>query len=500
MSSVAPRMLGPYRILETLGRGGMGVVYRARDESSGTEVAIKTVLLANAGALSGIRREIRALASIHHPGIVRIVSEGTDDGLPWYAMELVAGESLRVFQGTVAGRAETYRGDAPTTAHAPAAGSAWWTEVLAPRPITDELSRRGPGSGKLDRSKLLLSPEALPEAAWGALADVLTVVRRLCAPLGYLHGEGIVHRDLKPENVLVRPDGFPVLVDFGLMSRSGAGESRELLDVAGGVSGTVAYMSPEQARGEIVDARRSLLARLHPLRARDGAAAFRRGRTAPGHPHARGGRADPGLPPVPRRPRSARGAPREAFASPRDRIGHADAVAACLEDLGASPALALGTPARPCLYRPRFAGREEPMRPIEDRCARLAARDPAAPGVVLVSGEAGAGKTRFLTELSLRAAPRCRRPRRRVRPRAALGPDARRSRRSPTVAAQEERARRPASSDGARALAAYEPLLSISPAAELPATGELLAARRASGSSPTSATSGRRSPSTARRS
>src|ERR1044071_8958310 len=92
--SAASERIGPYQILEVLGQGGMGVVYRAVDPRSAEAVALKTVRVPHAALLAGIRREIHALAGLSHPGIVRIVAEGVHRGLPWYAMELVEGLSL----------------------------------------------------------------------------------------------------------------------------------------------------------------------------------------------------------------------------------------------------------------------------------------------------------------------------------------------------------------------------------------------------------------------
>src|SRR5688572_25717204 len=89
-----PQTIGPYRLLEQLGRGGMGIVYRAQHSGGGPPVALKTVRLPNQGLLQGLRREIRALARIRHPGIVRILDEGLEQGFPWYAMELVQGAPL----------------------------------------------------------------------------------------------------------------------------------------------------------------------------------------------------------------------------------------------------------------------------------------------------------------------------------------------------------------------------------------------------------------------
>src|SRR4051794_4995585 len=90
-----PRELGGFEIIEPLGRGGMGVVYRARDPDTGRGVAIKTVATAGEGALAALRREIVALSAIHHPGVVRILAEGIAGDRPWYAMELIEGRSLR---------------------------------------------------------------------------------------------------------------------------------------------------------------------------------------------------------------------------------------------------------------------------------------------------------------------------------------------------------------------------------------------------------------------
>ena len=85
-----PLEIGPYRVLDVIGRGGMGVVYRAEEVGSGARVALKTVRLRSENLLAGIRREIRALMRVEHPGVVRVLGEGVVDGVPWYAMELVS--------------------------------------------------------------------------------------------------------------------------------------------------------------------------------------------------------------------------------------------------------------------------------------------------------------------------------------------------------------------------------------------------------------------------
>ena len=86
-----PSSLGPYELFEPLGRGGMGVVYRARHRQSGVCVALKTVHVPAEGQLQGIRREIAALARLNHPGVVRILEQGVEEGLPWYGLACAGG-------------------------------------------------------------------------------------------------------------------------------------------------------------------------------------------------------------------------------------------------------------------------------------------------------------------------------------------------------------------------------------------------------------------------
>src|ERR1041384_4242713 len=86
--------IGPYRVLYELGRGGMGVVYRAVRDDGGPEVALKMPSREMSHLFGSVRREIHALGRLRHPGVVRILDEGVEQGVPWYAMELVDGASL----------------------------------------------------------------------------------------------------------------------------------------------------------------------------------------------------------------------------------------------------------------------------------------------------------------------------------------------------------------------------------------------------------------------
>jgi len=87
------------------------------------------------------------------------------------------------------------------------------------------------------------------------LEAILLMIRRLCEPLAFLHGEGIVHRDLKPGNIIIRDNGLPVIVDFGLMSWFRGADSRETLTLERSGTGSIHYISPEQILGNRVDAR-----------------------------------------------------------------------------------------------------------------------------------------------------------------------------------------------------------------------------------------------------
>src|SRR5690242_14316664 len=91
----SPQNIGPYEVLDRIGQGGMGVVFHARHRETSRSVALKTVQVPQEVPLAAIRREIRALAELGHPGVVRILDEGLHEGRPWYAMELVVGRTLR---------------------------------------------------------------------------------------------------------------------------------------------------------------------------------------------------------------------------------------------------------------------------------------------------------------------------------------------------------------------------------------------------------------------
>jgi hypothetical protein len=190
------RQLGPYQVVELLGAGGMGEVYRAHDTRLGRDVAIKILRGASADDSRRVRRfldEARAAGALNHPNILAVYDVATDADPPHIVVELVDGESLRA---------------------------------------------------ELKRGALRL-PRLLDLAT--QIADGLTAA----------HGAQIVHRDLKPDNIMVTRAGRVRIVDFGLAKSLGVPRqgSSTSLTAPHAVIGTAAYMSPEQARGEAVDFR-----------------------------------------------------------------------------------------------------------------------------------------------------------------------------------------------------------------------------------------------------
>lgn len=381
--STQPETIGPYRILDRIGKGGMGIVYRGEHPDTGKRVAIKTLTELSESLLAGFRREIHALALINHPGIVRVLEKGVQDDGPWYAMEYIEGPTLREFvRKTVTDHMQTMpMADADTADRQTAQTGQMPNAEACPVGSEDVVHGR--------------RPEMAPEV----LSVVLGVMQSICSSLAFLHGEGIVHRDLKPDNILIQPSGQPVLVDFGVASFFAATDSREALGAIESGWGTVSYMAPEQIGGYLVDARADLYAFgciLYEL--------------ITGKPPFSGGRylaiAQAHLNQTPVRPSQlVESVPDELDTlimrllekRPRNRLGYAADIAAALARLGATPLTpAPGRKPRPYLYRPGLVGRDTVLERVQSLVGNL---DLKKGGMMLVGGESGVGKTRLVMEI-----------------------------------------------------------------------------------------------------
>jgi predicted Ser/Thr protein kinase len=199
-STLAGTMVGPYRVIEEIGRGGMGVVYAAEDTRLGRQVALKALpadYVGDHARRERLRREARSAAALAHPSIATVFALEEIDGALYIVSELVRGRTLR-----------------------------------------EEL-KQGP-----------LRPDRLR-------ATLLEVAEGLAAA----HAQGIVHRDLKPENVMRTHDGRVKIMDFGLARPAAtAGPTATQLTQTGFAVGTPGYMAPEQLSGGPVDARTDVFA------------------------------------------------------------------------------------------------------------------------------------------------------------------------------------------------------------------------------------------------
>jgi serine/threonine protein kinase len=214
--TIEGRRLGAYQVQALLGAGGMGEVYRARDTKLQRDVAVKFLphaFTSDPERLSRFESEARMLAALNHPNIGAIYGFEEADGVRFLILELVNGQTL-----------------------------------------ADKLAAvsRQPGGGP-----------GLP------LRDAWSIARQIAVALDVAHEKGIVHRDLKPANIKITPEGVVKVLDFGLAKTAGAAAAVEYANsptlpgthtITGAVLGTPGYMSPEQARGQVVDKRTDIWA------------------------------------------------------------------------------------------------------------------------------------------------------------------------------------------------------------------------------------------------
>jgi WD40 repeat protein/serine/threonine protein kinase len=228
------RILGDYEILREIGRGGMGIVYLARQNSLGRTVALKMLpadLAGNDAALTRFSREMRWLARCDHPNIVKILASGTmPDGQLFYTMEYVPGCDLEQVWRELSGIGHDPHSAAGLGGHSAAHAVVSASRVKCPPGQTDPAPP---------------SPIRLDGDFNAYTRKIVALIRDAAEALQTVHDQKVIHRDVKPANLMLTPDGSRiVLMDFGLAKSQSV--SRESSLQGGGLLGTLRYAAPEQ--------------------------------------------------------------------------------------------------------------------------------------------------------------------------------------------------------------------------------------------------------------
>jgi serine/threonine protein kinase len=276
VSGPAPTHLGDYLILREIGRGGMGIVYEAMQQSLGRHVALKVLPSGELGGpthLERFRREARAAARLHHNNIVPVIGVGEENGVHYYAMQYIRGQGLDAVveelrrlragrsplpptaarkvpapvdaagqlkflaaSGLLTGRFATHDDEAEPIQGDPANIPA--TTLGPEAPTRAEEATSPPPTN--DHSEL---SSTLPEAQY--YRSVARVGLQVAEALAYAHGQGVLHRDIKPSNLLLDARGTIWVTDFGLAKA----DDSDALTRTGDILGTLRYMAPERFEG-----------------------------------------------------------------------------------------------------------------------------------------------------------------------------------------------------------------------------------------------------------
>ena len=273
-----PKRLGDFRIIREIGRGGMGIVYEAEQESLARRVALKTLpqkVLSDSARLTRFKHESQTAARLHHTNIVPVFGVGEHEGLHYYVMQYIRGigldEILRQLRmiGSTSGSASTFgpRDEATTgTLHSvrPAAdaaralhdgrfmqGVSYLSDSLSAASITAigtttdvPLNEETAQQAELDAASSEDASVPYGSRYWKSIACIGSQVAEA---LNYAHTQGTLHRDIKPANLLLDAQGTVWITDFGLAKATEPGQQSSTADIVG----TLRYMAPEQFSGTL---------------------------------------------------------------------------------------------------------------------------------------------------------------------------------------------------------------------------------------------------------
>lgn len=239
-----PRQLGDYRIIREIGRGGMGIVYEAEQKTLGRSVALKVLpqrMFQSKSAVARFQREAAAAAILHHTNIVPVYEAGVDNGIFFFAMQLIHGDGLDVVRDEIRKSRSQAGLSTDAAANLPTRSQHSVDETNIQKIETSSAKNQDNHRNVRPDTATRIPPSVL-KTHYRFVADV---GRQTASALEHAHERGIIHRDVKPSNLILGANGIVWLADFGLAKQFDDGLTR-----TADAPGTLRYMSPERFRGQ----------------------------------------------------------------------------------------------------------------------------------------------------------------------------------------------------------------------------------------------------------